>query len=104
MLCQKIGNESPISQSAIITGEMHLGPGGTKILDAGGESCRADSVVQRHPLHLLRRLSAAVAAFAEQIADVGQERCLTAAAGDEGFAFFQDIFSASTGGTWIPAA
>ena len=80
---QELRDEAAEAEAAVVAGQVDRRAGGLKILDAGGELSSAHTVIQRDVLRGAARRSVAVAACAEQFADMGQKRRLTDAAGDE---------------------
>ena len=72
-----------MAEAAVVGREMDRGAGVAKIVNAGGQVGGADAVVERDALDPAVSGFPAVAARTEELADVGQERRLADAAGDE---------------------
>src|SRR6516225_4972116 len=83
MRFEQVGDESAVTDAAVVGSEMDRRAGLTEILDGGCEICRSNSVVEGNPLGAAARRLSAVAACAKQLADVGQKRRLPDAAGHE---------------------
>src|SRR5262249_4247265 len=79
---EQLRDETVVAEAAVVAGKVDGRTGCAKILDAGRKVGRANAVVQRDALNHPPRRPAAVAARAEQAADVGEERRLADAARD----------------------
>ena len=72
MCCEQLRDEAAMAEAAVVAGQVDRRAGGAEILDAGRQVGGADAVIERDPLRLRRGGSAAVAARAQQIADVAR--------------------------------
>src|ERR1700722_15660897 len=71
VLLQQLRDETAKAEAAVVGGEVHSRAGLAKIVDAGRQLRRAHAVVECHALHAPPRRCAAIAALAEQLAQVG---------------------------------
>src|ERR1043165_6276728 len=83
VLGKQIGDEPVITEAAVVGCQMDARAGRAKILDAGCEIGRANTVVERNALNAAAWCLSAVTACPQELADVRQKRRLSDTARDQ---------------------